>query len=479
MAAQERMSPGENPRGSGLGFSKRSRRLALVMRAACGALVLLAGCAAAPRPAVQPVASTLRYQVRFDPAGALQVEVRGFGPDERSWRFARRGRARDLELQRGDGWEPFEVAPGGPEELPAGVRALRYVYDLIGGDLTAGAGTEGGYLVDGRAYLLRPDRLRGDRRVEASFFGGSPVVVPWDLGSGVAHLEGRDLWDPGFHTFGVEPEPIELPGGTLELLVLPSAERPPPEELRAWIEQAGRELLTARAELPYPRTPVTLVPLPGQSDASPFGKVLMSRPPTVALYVGGRARGEDFAADWVAVHELFHLAEPRFRPGVAWLSEGIATYYQGLARLRSGRLPSSTAWRYLREGVRRGQAQARGRSLLELSERMHELRAYQAVYWGGALFALELDLELRRRAGGEGGLDALLEELLAAGSEATLEGFARAVDRAAGAPLWAELEASHLEGPALGSAGRLLGRLGLGGQGRWRPNRERSVLEGR
>jgi predicted metalloprotease with PDZ domain len=89
---------------------------------------------------------------------------------------------------------------------------------------------------------------------------------------------------------------------------------------------------------------------------------------------------------------------------------------------------------------------------------MHELHRYRAVYWGGALFALELDVELRR-AGSS--LDAVLGALLRTGPEASLEDFSREVDALAGRALYAELATNHLEGHAFRALAPLLSRLGV------------------
>jgi hypothetical protein len=83
------------------------------------------------------------------------------------------------------------------------------------------------------------------------------------------------------------------------------------------------------------------------------------------------------------------------------------------------------------------------------------------VYWGGALFAVELDLELRRATGGRAGLPTLLARLRAAGPVCDLAAVAAAVDRLAGAPLFARLLALHLEGPACARLEPLLSALGI------------------
>src|SRR5690606_38583468 len=81
-------------------------------------------------------------------------------------------------------------------------------------------------------------------------------------------------------------------------------------------------------------------------------------------------------------------------------------------------------------------------------------------YWGGALLALELDLELRRGSAGRVGLSEVLWRLRGRPT-VTLGEFGRAVDEVAGAPLWRAVARAHLQGQALARAPALPGALGL------------------
>jgi predicted metalloprotease with PDZ domain len=118
---------------------------------------------------------------------------------------------------------------------------------------------------------------------------------------------------------------------------------------------------------------------------------------------------ERLVGDWKAVHEFVHLALPRVRRQGAWLSEGLATYYQEVLRARHGLLPPMQAWRNLADGFRRGRASGTGRTLQRESASMHDTHAYKRVYWSGAAFALELDVRLRKRSGGRRSLDTVLQ----------------------------------------------------------------------
>jgi len=372
-----------------------------------------------------------------------------------------------LEAVAGDGERtPVPLEDGQYAEVPSGTRRLVYGYPV--GEvarrrpsLDRGRGRPGaGYVVAGERYLLRP--ARPPARTGATLeLDGLDAVLPWARpADGVYRLDRYDVMNPGYHTFGGRRRTVAVGESELVVVRLPGELRARDDQLVGWIERAARELLTYRARLPYARVVVTLAPTGGGGEASPFGSFLWSRPPSVAVLVRSGATPRDLEEDWVAVHELSHMMHPFFRPRRPWLSEGIATYYQNVARIRSGRLTPREGWGNLLAGVRRGQGW--DESLAELSEAMHRRRAYMPVYWGGAVFALELDLELRRTTGGARSLDDALARLADAGPTARLEDLSRVVDGLAGEPLFDRLLARHLEGPALEEADGILGALGVG-----------------
>ncbi|RMG09519.1 MAG: hypothetical protein D6731_19370 [Planctomycetota bacterium] len=407
--------------------------------------------------------------MRWLPPAELAVDVRANGgPLPRRWRCGRGGGRAIASVETSvDGvrWAPASLE-GGSLVLPPDTRQLRYRYSLeearrrFGPRLETGAGGDGVWALNGAAYLLRPLGLAADAPVRTRF--GPSALVPWTLdGEGYARVRARDLIDPGFHGFGVRSRQIPLGGGVVETVLLPGARRVDDDAVARWLAQAGQELISLCDRLPAARVVVFVQPVPGVAEASPFGMVLRSRPPSVGIYLGGEADEAALARDWVAVHEFLHLALPRLRPDPDWLSEGLATYYQEVARLRSGRIDARTLAEHFAWGVRQGRRESDGRSLEECSRSMHRLRCYRAVYWGGALFSFDLDLALRERTHGARGLEDALAALRNRNFEATPGAFARAVDSLAGEALFASVAARHVEGPAFASSEPLLALLGV------------------
>lgn len=410
----------------------------------------------------------LRYHVTYvrEPEPALDVElVRVREEAPRDFLFTQSGGVERVRVLGPEGaGQDLTVSPEGGVVVPPDTRVLRYRYPLEthgGGryaDFFTGMGGGDAWHVAGRVWLLRPrtvtPSLRAELRVE-----GVDALLPWEPdASGVYHLEGGDLVDSGFQGFGGRRCTVRPPGAVVEVAVLGRMSRMEDAALCAWVGQAAGEVLTVRRSFPYPRITVRVVPVPGREASGIFGMVLWSSPPSVSLLVGQDAAPSSFVRDWVAVHELLHLAHPTFVPRVSWLSEGLATYYQELARARSGRQTPERAWEELLAGFTRGRAAVGSRTMEDVTTNG---ASYQGTYWTGALFALQLDVELRRATGNTRGLDAVLERLAGSGTTATFDAFGAAVDAVAGRPLFQQLLARLQSRPAFDGLEPLLEALGV------------------
>jgi hypothetical protein len=440
----------------------------------------VSGCASGPPPALESVV----YRIEAK-KNRIEVEVESTGDEPQQWVLlgegprlegerdgAQRLRAKGLEVTaldtQGQERRRARVA-GGLLDLPA--RRLRYAYSLEGHlradpDLEHGAGSPGSYLLRGDRYLLvPPDALLPDGVAVELRFRGLEPFLPWrcerEGQEWVVHLRPSDLRQLGFHAFGARRRfGLELEGAAWEVAVLEGELQASDEDLRAWIQRAASDAVAMAAGSPRERVAILLAPV-ASANPAPFGRVLYSEPRSAAIYVGQRAPASSFPEDWLATHELMHTLHPRFVGEARFLSEGIASYYQCLAPIRAGREDAAALWGTLARGVARGRAEAHGRSLREVTRVMHRLQAYGAVYWGGALLALELDLELRRATKGRVGLEQVLADLRPRRG-VTLHEFGAAVDARAGVAIWAAVRDAHLNGQALERGRPLLRSLGIG-----------------
>jgi len=110
----------------------------------------------------------------------------------------------------------------------------------------------------------------------------------------------------------------------------------------------------------------------------------------IRITVGSDATEAELANDWVLVHEMTHLALPDVGEQHHWLSEGLATYIEGIARAQAGNRTEKDVWAEQVRSMPKGLPQPGDEGL----DRTH---TWGRTYWGGALFALMADVEIHRR----------------------------------------------------------------------------------
>src|SRR5260370_1070119 len=92
----------------------------------------------------------------------------------------------------------------------------------------------------------------------------------------------------------------------------------------------------------------------------------------------------------------------------AWLSEGLAVYVEPVARVQAGDLEAREIWQAMMRDMPKGLPQAG-------DEGLDNTDTWGRKYWGGAMFCLLADIEIRKRTGNKFGLQDAMRGVLAAG----------------------------------------------------------------
>lgn len=129
---------------------------------------------------------------------------------------------------------------------------------------------------------------------------------------------------------------------------------------------------------------------------------------SITMAVGTLNTASDFAKDWEMTHEMVHLAFPSVPKAHHWIEEGSATYVEPIARSRAGDLSAEKVWGDLVEGLPQGLPKVGDRGL-------DFTPTWGRTYWGGALFCLLADVEIRKRTKNTKGLEHALRAILEAG----------------------------------------------------------------
>jgi hypothetical protein len=128
---------------------------------------------------------------------------------------------------------------------------------------------------------------------------------------------------------------------------------------------------------------------------------------TIHVGVGRDATADGLASDWVLVHEMVHLALPEIGRRHDWLAEGLAVYVEGIARAQAGNRTIADVWAEDRRSMPLGLPR-------EGEGGMDQTQTWARKYWGGALFCLEAEVQIRQRTANRVGLQTALRAILEA-----------------------------------------------------------------
>jgi hypothetical protein len=195
----------------------------------------------------------------------------------------------------------------------------------------------------------------------------------------------------------------------------------------------------------YGRFPVRSVDIDLQVSggyAVRFGQAFGGEKPRLRIVIGEDINPEMLRRDWIMVHEMVHLAMADVPQKHAWLLEGLATYVESIARAQTQHLSEEFIWRNFIERMPQG--------LPEYGDRGLDLTpTWGRKYWGGAIFCLLADIEIRRLTDNRLSLRDALRGVLDAGlsmhaSSTAMEVF-EVADRATGVdvlvPLYEKMKA--------------------------------------
>lgn len=226
--------------------------------------------------------------------------------------------------------------------------------------------------------------------------------------------------------------------------------------LRHWVERAAHIVAAYYGGFPVRELTVRLVAMPGDGvrGGTTFGKPRAF----IRLRVGSDVTEPQLLSDWVLVHEMTHLALPDVGEQHAWLSEGLATYIEGVARVQAGNRAETDVWAEELRSMPRGLPQPDDRGL-------DHTHTWGRTYWGGAMFCLLADVEIHRRTHNRFGLqDAMRAVLRASGglkADWPIERVLRTADAAVGTATLEDLYAQMRDTPVTPDLPRLWHELGV------------------
>lgn len=229
-------------------------------------------------------------------------------------------------------------------------------------------------------------------------------VVGTDAPADASRYLGRAM--PYFAFDELPLSDVSVPGGTIQVAFAPGPLDLSKERILTWVSASADTVARYYGRFPVKLARLLVIPVDGRGVRS--GTTYAYRGAAIKLRIGESAAEEHLLRDWVLVHEMTHLAFPSVNEQHHWIEEGLATYVEGVARAQAGRLPVDEVWSGLIDGLPKGLPLAGDRGL-------DHTPTWGRTYWGGALFCLLADVEIRRRTNNRKGLQDALRGILVAG----------------------------------------------------------------
>ena len=181
----------------------------------------------------------------------------------------------------------------------------------------------------------------------------------------------------------------------------------PREAIFNWVDMAARSVTAYYGKFPVPRGDVQIFQSRrgrGVGGGRSFGEGGAH----CRISVGQHATADDLKKDWMLTHEMVHWGFPSVSEEHHWMEEGSATYIEPIARAKIGWLEREQVWGDMLRDMWQGLPESGDEGL----DRTH---TWGRTYWGGALFCLMADIEIRKRTQGRKGLEDAIRAINRAG----------------------------------------------------------------
>jgi Peptidase of plants and bacteria len=227
---------------------------------------------------------------------------------------------------------------------------------------------------------------------------------------------------------------LEIGGGRLEVAFAPGEFALSRSEIMDWIASCAQAVAGYYGRFPVERVRILVRSVDGVGVRG--GRAFGHDGAAIRFSLGRESQGMHLERDWVLTHEMVHLAFPSVDQQHHWIEEGLATYVEPVARAQAGLYAPERVWGDLVRGLPQGLPQP-GDSGLDHTP------TWGRTYWGGALYCVLAEIEIRRRTENRFGLQHALRAIVEAGgnmeSHWPLRRALRVGDEAVGAPVLAEL----------------------------------------
>jgi predicted metalloprotease with PDZ domain len=250
---------------------------------------------------------------------------------------------------------------------------------------------------------------------------------------------------------------FEVGGGTIEVNLDSDLPQATQDQLMDWVHSAANSVVAYYGRFPLPRTYLNIRSFEGKGvhAGHTFG---LHNGGLIRISVGRQTSTSELRSDWMLTHEMIHLTFPSVPEEHHWIEEGIAVYVEPIARMRAGNMSKENAWGEMARDMPQGRPE-------QDDEGLDHTHTWGRTYWGGAMFCLMADVEIRLRTHNQKGLEDALRAVMNDGGVITedweLEHALEIADKAVGVPVLKELYSKMKDKPVKVDLDRLWQELGV------------------
>jgi hypothetical protein len=203
-----------------------------------------------------------------------------------------------------------------------------------------------------------------------------------------------------------DAERIEVSGSAIDVIIDSDQFELGRPALSNWVTRSAKAVTSYFGRFPVVRARVYIIFT--QHGRVSHGMSYGDAGAHCRISVGRNATLDDLYNDWELTHEMVHFSFPSVEDRHHWIEEGIATYLEPIARASVGVLAAERVWGDMMRDMPQGLPQAGDQGL-------DQTHTWGRTYWGGALFCLMADIEIRKRTGNVKGLQDALRAINRAG----------------------------------------------------------------
>jgi hypothetical protein len=212
--------------------------------------------------------------------------------------------------------------------------------------------------------------------------------------------------EPAFEAISDTEFAFDLGGSRISVDIRDRVLREKKDMLLDWVNYSAQTVSHYYGRFPVDSVDIKLQVAGG--FAVRFGQAFGGERPRLRIVIGEDITPEMLRKDWIMVHEMVHLAMADVPHAHRWLLEGLATYVESIARAQRGHLSEEFVWNGFINRMPQGLPKSGDRGL-------DRTPTWGRTYWGGAIYCLLADIEIRRRSNNEKSLRDALRGVLDAG----------------------------------------------------------------